>query len=437
MSQRTDQWIEEHAEQLIADTKEILHIASVQSYGDDVKPGAPFGAKVKEAGDCMVKAARKSCGFEARENNGYYIYIDAGDETGKDKEMLGIICHLDVVPEGSGWDYPAYGAELVGDRIYARGAIDDKGPAMAALYALKAVQESGYEFKRQVRLIFGLNEETGMECIEKYAQCERIPDISFSPDGCYPVTNSEKSILHASYKSSYDSGICFRAGEAANIVPGEAEISFCGKTEVVKGVQSHASMPEGGDNAAQKAIRYLAQQNLPEEDAKRIAALNRYFGTGYYGEGVDLDKADVSGRLTLNVGLVRWNEQGYEITLDLRCPTSLPEEAIRTKLAAAFKEACAEEVSWNYSQGFSIPDDSELVQKLMKVYQNRSGDMESKPLKIGGGTYARHLPNAVSFGPEGYMCEAECHVANEFITIPQLLINAKMLADAIIALACE
>lgn len=436
MSKKTDQWIDAHKEQLIADTRAILRIPSVQSAGEDAKPGVPFGAKVREAEDCMIQAAKESCGFDAKENNGYYIYIDAEEESAE-KEMLGIVCHLDVVPEGTGWDYPAFGAELVGDRIYARGAIDDKGPAMAALYALKAVKECGYSFKRQVRLIFGLNEETGMECIDKYVQCERVPDISFSPDGCYPVTNSEKSILRVEYKSSYASGISFRAGEAVNIVPGEAIITYNGKTETIKGVQSHASMPEGGDNAAQKAIRFLAEQELAPEDAKRIAALNKYLGSGYYGEGVDLDKADVSGRLTLNLGLVRWDENGFDITLDLRCPTSLPEEEIRTKLAAAFAEACAEEVSWDYSQGFSIPDDSELVQKLMKVYQNRSGDMESRPLKIGGGTYARHLPNAVSFGPEGYMCDAECHVANEFITVPQLLMNSKMLADAIIALACE
>ena len=308
---------------------------------------------------------------------------------------------------------------------------------MAALYALKSVVESGYKFKRQVRLIYGLNEETGMECIEKYTECERIPDMSFSPDGGYPVTNSEKSILRAAYKLEYASGINFKAGEAVNIVPGEAAVSFNGESIVIKGHQAHASTPQVGDNAAQKAIRYLAEQDLGAEDKKVVEVLNKYIGTGYYGEALDLDKADESGRLTLNVGLVNWDENGFVITLDLRCPTSLPQEEIREKLGNAFKEAGAEELSWDYSQGFSIPDDSELVQSLMKVYQNRSGDMDSKPQKIGGGTYARHMPNAVSFGPEGYMCEADCHVANEYITIPQLIMNSKMIADAIIALACE
>lgn len=435
MSLRTDNWIEEHREELIEDARAIFRIPSVQGPAAEGKD-SPFGEKVREAQDCMMEAVDRM-GFKPVENGGYYVYVDSEGAEDPEREMVGIVCHLDVVPEGSGWDYPPYSAQIVGDRIYARGSIDDKGPAMASLYALKAVKECGYKFKRQVRLIFGLNEETGMECISKYAQCERIPEMSFSPDGNYPVTNSEKSILRAAYRLDYNSGIRFRAGEAVNIVPGVAEISYNGKAETVLGRQSHASLPQDGDNAAQKAIRLLAEQQLCGEDRRVIDVLNKYIGTGYNGEAFDLDRCDESGRLTLNVGLVRWDEKGFEITLDLRCPTSLPENEIREKLAAAFAEAGAREVSWDYSQGFSIPDDSELVQGLLGVYQNRSGDYESKPKKIGGGTYARHLPNAVSFGPEGFMCEADCHVANEYITIPQLLMNCKMIADAIIALACE
>ena len=90
-----------------------------------------------------------------------------------------------------------------------------------------------------------------------------------------------------------------------------------------------------------------------------------------------------------------------------------------------------------FSKGYNIPDDAPLVKTLMGVYRKRTGDKTSKPVKMGGGTYARHLPNAVSFGPEGYMCGSECHVANEYIGIDQLIFNAQIIADAIIALACE
>ena len=123
--------------------------------------------------------------------------------------------------------------------------------------------------------------------------------------------------------------------------------------------------------------------------------------------------------------------------LDLRCPVSLPECYIRERIELALAATGGKIVSWKYKPGYSIPDDSEIVTKLLKVYKDRSGQEDAKPKRIGGGTYSRELPNAVSFGPEGYMCGASCHVANEFMSIDQLVMNAKMIADAIIALACE
>ena len=433
MSIYTDNWIEEHRDEMISTLQEALRFRTVEGPAEE---GAPFGRPVKEClGLVLGKAAE--LGLETADLDGYCGTIDAGNG----EEMLGILAHLDVVPEGTGWDHDPYGAEIVDGKIYGRGSMDDKGPAVASIYALKAVMDSGAEFKRKVRIILGCNEETNMGCINHYKKVERIPDLSFSPDGEYPLTNSEKSILHCKYKADFRSSISMSVGEAANVVPGEASCTFESgwqhKEMKVTGKIAHASMPWEGENALQKLFLELKKEDLYGKDRVVIDTLCDAFKDEYYGQSLGLDKEDESGRLTLNVGVMRWNHDGFEMILDLRCPVSLPECYIRERIELALAATGGKIVSWDYRPGYSIPDDSEIVTKLLKVFKDRTGLEDAKPKRIGGGTYSRELPNAVSFGPEGYMCEASCHVANEFMGVEQLVMNAKMIADAIIALACE
>ncbi len=433
MSAFTDKWIEDHKEELIEDLRGALRFRTLEG---EAVPGAPFGQPVKDCLDYTLGKAT-ALGLKTRDLDGYCGIIDAGEGD----EMLGILAHLDVVPEGTGWDHDPYGAEIADGRIYGRGSLDDKGPAYASIYALKAVLASGIPFRRSVRIILGCNEETNMGCISHYKEVERIPDLSFSPDGEFPITNSEKSILHCTYKAEFDSKIEMSVGEAANVVPGEASCTITdgGLQVAIKqvGKIAHASLPWEGENALQKLFLELKDEYLEGMDRIAVDTLCDAFKMEYYGQSLGLDKADESGRLTLNVGVMRWNSKGFELTLDLRCPVSLPECYIQERLELALAPIGGKIVSWKYKPGYSIPDDSEIVTKLLKVYKDRTGQTDAKPKRIGGGTYSRELPNAVSFGPEGYMCEASCHVANEFIGIDQLVMNAKMIADAITALACE
>ncbi len=433
MSAFTDKWIEDHKEELIEDLRGALRFRTLEG---EAAPGAPFGQPVKDCLDYTLGKAA-ALGLKTRDLDGYCGIIDAGEG----EEMLGILAHLDVVPEGTGWDHDPYGAEIADGRIYGRGSLDDKGPAYASIYALKAVLASGVPFKRSVRIILGCNEETNMGCISHYKEVERIPDLSFSPDGEFPITNSEKSILHCTYKAEFDSQIEMSVGEAANVVPGEASCTITdgGLQVAIKqvGKIAHASLPWEGENALQKLFLELKDEYLEGMDRIAVDTLCDAFKMEYYGQSLGLDKADESGKLTLNVGVMRWNSKGFELTLDLRCPVSLPECYIQERLELALAPIGGKIVSWKYKPGYSIPDDSEIVTKLLKVYKDRTGQTDAKPKRIGGGTYSRELPNAVSFGPEGYMCEASCHVANEFIGIDQLVMNAKMIADAITALACE
>ena len=433
MSIYTDNWLDEHKEEMIQTLQTVVRYKTLQS---EALPGAPFGKDVKDCLDFTLSKAAEF-GFDTKDLDGYCGIV----ETGAGDEMLGILAHLDVVPEGTGWDHDPYGAEIADGKIFGRGTIDDKGPAIATLYALKAVASSGMDFFRKVRLILGCNEETSMDCVKYYKEVERIPDLSFSPDGEFPVTNSEKTILHCTYKASFSSKVRMNVGEAPNVVPGyaEAEIDVLGqkKTICASGRIAHASLPWEGENALQKLFLALRNENISGKDRVVIDTFCEAFKDEYFGQSMGLDKEDESGRLTLNVGVIRWDENGFELTLDLRCPVSLSECYIRERIELALAATGGKIVHWDFRPGFCVPEDSEIVSKLLKVYRERTGQQDAQPKRIGGGTYARELPNAVSFGPEGYMCEASCHVANEFISIDQLLMNAKMIADAIIALAAR
>lgn len=433
MSIYTDNWIDERKDQIVESLRSIVRFRTPEA---EAQEGAPFGPEVKA---CLEKTLgiASDLGLDAKDMDGYCGTVDAGEGD----EMLGILAHLDVVPEGTGWHHDPYGAEIVDGKIYGRGTLDDKGPAIASIFALAAVKASGLGFKRKVRIILGCNEETNMGCIKHYLANGRIPELSFSPDGEYPLTNSEKSILHCTYKAKFNSHINMNVGEAPNVVPGQASCTLEGfggiKTIEAEGKIAHASLPWEGKNALQALLLKLKEEDLRGMDRVCVDTLCDAFRDEYYGQSLGLDKEDESGRLTLNVGVMHWNSEGFELTLDLRCPVSLPECYIRERIELALAGTGGKIVYWNYKPGYSIPEDSEIVRKLLKVYIDRTGDTEAKPKRIGGGTYSRELPNAVSFGPEGYMCEASCHVADEFMSIDQLIMNAKMIADAITALACE
>ncbi|MBR3719107.1 MAG: Sapep family Mn(2+)-dependent dipeptidase [Firmicutes bacterium] len=460
-----DQWLAAHQPEVIKDLQTLLRYRTVEDETAVSEPGKPFGAITY---DCLQEALgiAKRLGFEGESVDGYCgsIVAAAEDCENEKPETFGILAHLDVVPESTGWDYPPYGAEIADGKLYGRGAIDDKGPAVASLWALKAVKECGYKLKKNVNIILGCNEETGMRCLEYFKEHRPVPDFSISPDGEFPLTNSEKSRAEASFERHYASKICLHSGTVVNAVPGEAEgfvplpldavkaaaekyaedspfavvaTAEEGGTKIkVIGRTAHASMPADGENAMLGMLQLLAQLPLEGEDKDAACSLAGKLGMAIYGEPFDLDKEDMSGRLTFNAGLLDWNEEGYTITFDLRIPISMTEEEVKEKLEKGMAEAGASLKNYEFGQGYCIPDDTPFVQKLMKVFNDRTGENMS-PKHIGGGTYARHLPNAVSFGPEGYLCEAHAHVANEFIDLEQLYFNCCVLADAIIALCCE
>lgn len=459
MNPRIDKWIDDHEQELISGLQKNLSYKTVKD-PSTAAPGAPFG---KNIADCLNDALSqaKALGFETKNLDGYCGCVDFG----AGEEQLGILCHLDVVPEGTGWKHPPYAAEIHEGMLYARGVMDDKGPAFATLYAMAAVKALNLPMKRRVRLILGCDEESGMECLGHYNKVEPAPDMAFSPDAEYPVVNSEKMIFHGEYKKEYASTVVLKAGTVPNAVPGEAEAelrlplsrvlpiieAFTEKSEFafhaeatdngcrihVTGIAAHASAPELGRNAFLALIALLDKLPLEKEDAATVAGLVNVLHFDCHGEAFGLDAQDASGRLTLNPGVVDWDETGIKrLTIDIRAPISSDGNVIKKKLAEGFRPAGLVEAKAGWSEGYYIPPESELVKSLLDVYAARFGK-RLPPLAIGGGTYARHLKNAVAFGIERPGEPASIHMANECMQVSHLIEDTKTLADAIIALSVE
>lgn len=458
MNPKVDAWLDAREGAIVKAVQEIIAIPSVKA---EPAPGAPFGADIKAALDHALALAA-GLGFAVKDLDGYAGYA----EFGEGEELVGILCHLDVVPAGVGWTYPPFGGELHDGRIYGRGTVDDKGPAVAALYAMAAVKECGLPMKRRVRLILGCDEESGMQCLEHYCKHAEIPAMSFSPDAEYPLVNSEKHGFGADYRMPYASSITIQSGERANVVPGEATATvplplarilpileaYLEKSEygcsaeavdeasskiTVRGLSAHASLPEQGRNAFFALVDLLDRLPLPEADAKAVAGIARAFGFECHGESFGLDKADASGRLTLNVGVIDWDETGIRrLSIDIRAPITMERGEIETALDARLNPVGLTAARTSFSEGYCVPPESELVSKLLAVYSARTG-APAAPLAIGGGTYARHLPNAVAFGCEIPGHEAAIHMPNEYITVEDLMFNVRVLADAVAALGCK
>ncbi len=433
-------------EQQIRDLQTLVRIPSV-SRGEPPEEGKPFGKTVYAALEAALDIARGLGFTKVWHTDGYAGVI----EYGEGDETLGILAHLDVVPEGQGWTYPPYGGEIHNGRIYGRGTLDDKGAAVSALYALAAVKASGLPMKRKVRIILGTDEEIGSLGVEHYLKVEGAPTMAFTPDAEYPVVNSEMGILQSTYHKDGAYGIRVSVGTAANVIPGVVTVTlpvpakavpvpegftaeFTGHTITVTGRGGHASMPEFAKNALLAALRILSLQPLPEADLALVKGLGGLWQLDLHGETLGIDVTDASGRTTYSPDMFTVDETGVTFTADCRHPFSQKAETLLATWDAAYGALGLKRVREVIKPGHFIPADSELVSTLMRVYNEINGS-DSKPLSMGGGTYARELPNAVAFGIVREGDENLCHVPDESVALDDLRFNTEVMAEAIKRLA--
>lgn len=409
--------IDELREEMIQTLKGWIQVPSVKTAPE---PGAPFGREVRRALDLVLSDAA-AMGFETRNFDGYAGDVRMGP-LGVDP--LAILVHLDVVPAGDGWTVPPFAAEIEDGRMYGRGMSDDKGPAAAALYAMYAMKKAGLPLKREVRLIFGCDEESGWECMKYYmAHCD-MPRTGFSPDASYPVINTEKGLLHLSLRAGYASdGLRVKeisVGERCNVIPGiatalvEGDEALCSRINHLAGdmhiqveakmqdglalltstgVPGHAAYPEAARNAIGQLLLMLRALGVTGP----LRTLADQVGMEYDGLGLGIRCMDeTSGSLTCNLGILRYNEKDGCTPRWTSAIRSWCDHAALTASVRAALEGVEVTVDEQKNPHHVAPN-SKLVMALLDAYHEAT-DRPRECVATGGGTYARVLEEGVAFG---------------------------------------
>jgi succinyl-diaminopimelate desuccinylase len=357
----------------------------------------------------------ESLGFETKNYDGYVGEVVFGN--GNDRDGLAVLCHLDVVPEGdlSLWSVPPYSAVEKDGYLYGRGVVDDKGAAVLCLFALKELKDEGFVPSKKIKLILGLDEESGWGCIDHYNKVAVMPKLGFSPDGDFPVIYAEKGIYHVKYFFPTTSRVInVFGGDRINVVCDKVSLTLDGKSYSFSGVSAHGSTPEKGDNAIKKALKFLVLENcFSEEDYENL------FSGRLFEKFID-----ESGILTFSPNVIRSVKGGVEISVDIRYPVHYSLEEVDKTLKKIGEYEVIEHKSPLYADKNGM-----LVQTLKAVYDKHTKS-DGVLQTTGGGTYARALENGVAFGP-ALSDEVCCHVPNERIKIEDLKTCYFIYKDAI------
>ncbi|MEG0288348.1 MAG: M20 family metallopeptidase [Carnobacterium sp.] len=442
-------WVtEKHQKESLAALKRLIDIPSVNTADGTSFP--PFGKAIE---DCLTEALVicEALGMTTyHDPAGFYGYADYGEG----EELIAILCHLDVVPAGdlALWETDPFQAVVKDGVMYGRGSQDDKGPTIAALYAFKAVVDAGFTFNKRIRFVFGTDEETLWRCMAHYNLKEEQPTKGFVPDSAFPVTYAEKGLLQAKLVGPGSSAFALDCGDAFNVVPGNAQYqgqdaqqvsqklveldisqTLANQTVTVSGKAVHASAAGQGINAINQLATGLVQVHphpILQFLAEKVGAETN--GFRIFGEVKD----EMTGELTFNVATIKVDETKSEIELDLRIPVSYPAAdlaAILEKTAAAYGLTYEE---FDHVPALYVPKESDLVQTLMAIYQNKTGD-KAQPLTSGGATYARTMKNMVAFGAHFPNTKSLAHQANEGIVLAELFQAMDIYAETIVQLCCE
>lgn len=456
--------IDEMREEIIASTQELVKIRSLEG---EPKPGMPFGEDVDKALQCALKMSEK-LGFKTVNVDGYAGYA----EIGEGEEYVASLGHLDLVPEGDGWIHPPYAAEIHDGKMYGRGTSDDKGPVVACLYALKAIEEANLPMSKRIRVIFGTNEETGGLDIPYYLEKEKAPVLAFTPDADFPIINGEKGItifeLAQNFAVAGNGEIVIESivgGNAPNMVPDYCEaILTCEKATEVKsaleafakeksyemsaeiegnkvtiksiGVSGHGSTPELGKNAIMQLITFLATLELGNDDVSNyVKFFAEKVGMEVDGKsfGVYLED-EPSGKLSFNLGQINVTKERGLTVLNLRYPVTKTLDDMMTPLCKTLEGTGIMMENLKHQEPLYFETTHPLVQKLAKAYSEQMGE-EAKFVSIGGGTYAKEMPNTVAFGPTFIGQPSTVHQPNEYIDVEELIKLAKIYAYALYELA--
>ena len=432
-------------EQFLTSLQTIISYPSVLNEGEN---GTPFGQAIQDVLEKTLEIAQEM-GFQTYlDPEGYYGYA----EIGQGEELLAVLCHLDVVPAGDleDWQTPPFEATLKDGWLIGRGVQDDKGPSLAALYAVKSLLDQGLVFTKRIRFIFGTDEETLWRCMNRYNQLEEKADLGFAPDSSFPLTYAEKGLLQVKLHGPGWEDRPLQAGRALNVVPDKAtykgerleellpviEQSGVNYTEetgavTVLGLSKHSKDAAEGVNAIVGLAESLSLiQPHPALLFIADAVGQDATGAALFGEIKD----EPSGALSFNIATLFIDEERSEIGIDIRIPVLADKEALVERLTEVAASYQLQYEEFDYLAPLYVPLDSPLVSTLMKVYQEETGD-QTPAMSSGGATFARTMENCVAYGALFPGAEQTEHQANERAKLEDLYRALEIYAETIRRLA--
>ena len=452
-------WAKAHEEEFYQDLAALIAIDSAKG---EAQPGMPYGKGCALVLEKAEEILNKS-GFSAVNHDNYVLTSDLNDQ----ETELGILAHLDIVPTGDGWSFPPLEMRQDAEKVYGRGTADDKGPALAAFYAMRAVRDLGIPLSRNCKLILGADEECGSSDIRHYFATNPVPPKTLSPDADYPVINIEKGGLHADAQAHWDAEDVLPrigwidAGIKFNVVPASSKAMVKGmraqdvqrylasaqektgakfsceegdESVVItcQGVNAHASTPYEGVNALTALCTLLAALPLQGKGAQLVRGLTHIYPHGdFYGVSAGIAQEDeVSGRLTISLDVLQMDETSASLQADCRAPLCASDANLTDVLRAKYASIGFTMADNCMYKPHYVPEDSPLVQTLLSVYERYTGKKGSC-IAIGGGTYVHNLEGGVSFGAAFPGVNNNMHGPDEFAMKEHLLLTIEMYAQVI------
>ena len=441
-----------YRDQLVERLGRLVAVNSVEGGPEE---NAPFGAGPRDALHLALSMLEED-GFRTVNLDNYCGYA----EFGEGNELIGVIGHLDVVPANmeDGWNTDPFVMTEKDGILYGRGVDDDKGAVVASMMALKVLRDLGVPVNKRIRLIMGTNEETGSRCLKYYVDHEGHVDYGFTPDGEFPGVHGEKGMVGGIFRCENTKILDIRGGTARNIVCARCtakvpKTCYSSKkfgdwlhnlnidfdvteedginTITVYGKAAHASTPELGINAISCLLTALKEAGMQDPFVDFYCSR---FGLATDGGGLNAKLEDEFGVLTLNIGMISMEDGVVTGTIDIRSPVTMSTKAVLKAMAPRLSDENGTIEILHTAEPLYFPIDSQLVSSLLSAYQEVTGDTHSKPMTMGGGTYAKGINNTIAFGCSFPGKDYHIHDANECVGIDELLLQTEIYVHALLKL---
>ncbi|HJO95409.1 MAG TPA: Sapep family Mn(2+)-dependent dipeptidase [Victivallales bacterium] len=429
--------------------KSLIDMLNIPSFNIDATTEYPFGENIDKA---LNKILDTSCslGLNATYKDGYYGFADYGEG----EDLLAILGHIDVVPFGNldEWTLSPYTPGFIENKLIGRGVMDNKGPLIICLYALKSLLDEGFTPSKRIRFIFGTDEERSWKGMKKYAEAEEIPTLGFTPDSAFPLVNAEKGLYQFRLFCNRKNEFNMSGGSAANSVPALASVIINNKTSelesslnylgyeysgqdnriTILGKAAHAAVPETGINAVNRLCKALYKSDIH-------SALVDFIAEQYDDECLTYNplknvQDEKSGNLTSNVGIINIDDDSESVIMDMRLPVTVSIESIEKSIIETAEKYGLEYERTHYLEALYVNTDTELVRKLQDSFNKITG-LNLGPQTCGGGTYARAFKNCVAYGPGMPHMEDVGHKPNEYIKLKDIELLFDIYKDAIYELS--